>query len=363
MTGESSMQHAQGVIPAKEDKCLVLIVDDNPTNIDILVNALRGEYRLGISKDGLKALDYVNKYHPDLILLDIMMPDMNGYEVCRTLKEDLRTKDIAIIFITAIHETASKTKGFEMGAADYITKPFNTAEVKARVRTHLTFRKMQEKLNNQNIILKQKVREKTAQIQETLRSTIQTMSHLAESRDPYTAGHQQRVSQLACAIGRKLSLPDDTIDTLRVAGLLHDIGKFRIPVDILNRPGRLLEVEYAMLKIHPQVGFELLSNIPFSGPVALIVYQHHEKLDGSGYPLGIKADQILSESRILAVADVIEAMSSHRPYRPALGTELALEEIMKNRGTQFDTDVVDACRVLLEEEDFQSILKNQIKWF
>jgi putative two-component system response regulator len=344
-------------MPENENRPIVLIVDDNPTNIDILVSALRNDYQLGVAKNGHRAVEYAQKFHPQLILLDIMMPDMNGYEVCRILKNVPETQDTAIIFITAIHETASKTKGFEMGAVDYITKPFNTAEVRARVRTHLTFRRMQEELNNQNLLLKRKVEEKTCEIQETLQSTIHAMSQMAESRDPYTAGHQQRVSILACAIARKLSMCEDSMDTIRVAGLLHDIGKFRIPVDILNRPGDLLEVEYSMLKIHPKVGFDLLIHIPFSGPVAQIVYQHHEKLDGSGYPRGLKGQEILHEARILAVADVMEAMSSHRPYRPALGIERALEQIIDNKGIYYDSDAVEACRILFEQEDFFNQLR------
>lgn len=337
----------------RTDKPLVLIVDDNSTNIEVLVNALQDDYCLGIAKNGAKAIRYANKHHPRLILLDIMMPDMNGYEVCRRLKESPETEDIVIIFITAVSETSSKAKGFEVGAVDYITKPFNVAEVKARTLTHLSLGKMQEELSGQNLILKQKVAEKTAQIQDMLESTIQTMAQMAENRDPYTAGHQQRVAQLACAIGKTLSLSEEDIDTIRVAGLLHDIGKFRIPVDILNRPGKLLDVEYEILKIHPQIGFELLSNIPFPRPVAQIVYQHHERMDGSGYPRRLIGDAILPEARILAVSDVMEAMSSHRPYRPALGIEVALRMILKNRGTHFDSEVVDVCQQLFEKDNFQ----------
>ena len=337
---------------AKKNKPLVLIVDDNPTNIDILVNALQEDYRLGISKNGAKAMEYAAKHQPLLILLDIMMPDMNGYEVCRHLKDSPETADIAVIFITAIHETSSKTRGLEIGAVDYITKPFNAAEVKARVRTHVELRRMQEEANDQNRILKQKVEEKTALTQKILQLTIQSMSQMAESRDPYTAGHQQRVAQLACAIAQKMAMTAEEIDTIRVAGLLHDIGKFRIPTDILNRPGKILAVEYEFLKIHPEVAYDFLKDIPFPGPVSEIVYQHHEKLDGSGYPRGLSGDEILTSARILTVADVIEAMSSHRPYRPALGTEVALAEILKHKGDQFDPDVVDTCEAVFHEDHF-----------
>lgn len=341
------------MLPAKKNKPLVLIVDDNPTNIDILVNALQEDYRLGISKNGARAMEYAKKHLPILILLDIMMPGINGYEVCRHLKSYPETSDIAVIFITALHETASKTKGLEIGAVDYITKPFNGAEVKARVRTHVELRRMQETLNDQNRILKQKVEEKTELTQQILELTIQSMSQMAESRDPYTAGHQQRVAQLACAIAEKMAMTTEEIDTIRVAGLLHDIGKFRIPTDILNRPGKILAVEYEFLKIHPEVAYDFLKDIPFPGPVSEIIYQHHEKLDGSGYPRGLTREEILPAARILTVADVIEAMSSHRPYRPALGTDIALAGIIEHTGDHYDRDVVEACETVFHEDHFR----------
>ncbi|MCP4111428.1 MAG: response regulator [Desulfobacteraceae bacterium] len=327
----------------KNNKPLILIVDDNATNIDLLVNTLQGGYRLGIAKNGLEAIEYVRKNIPDLILLDIMMPEMDGYEVCTRLKTSPDTKDITIIFITAMDEVEYKTRGFEAGAVDYVTKPFHAAEVRERVKTHLALKSMREELNAQNIILEQKVKEKTAEIQRMLRDTIKAMALTVESRDPYTAGHQQRVAHFACAIARKMGLSEERVYAIRLAGTLHDIGKIRIPESILHRPGKLLDVEFELIKIHPQVGFDILKDIPAHSCFARIIYQHHERMDGSGYPHGLSGDSILLESRILSVADVIEAMSSHRPYRPALGLNAALEEIVKNRGKSFDYDVVDAC--------------------
>ncbi|MBU2512722.1 response regulator [bacterium] len=331
---------------------LILIVDDDTINIDILLEALQDEYRLGIAKNGIKALEYVNNTKPDLILLDIMMPELNGFDVCERLKSSDDTKDIAIIFLTALQDTANKYKGFELGAVDYITKPFNIVEVKARVQTHLSVKRMSEELSNQNVILQSMVEEKTHQIQNIFKSTIQVMAQMVETRDPYIAGHQQRVAGLACIIAEKMSMSFSEIETIRIAGILHDIGKIRIPLNILNRPGSILDAEYELLKIHPQIGFELLSGIPFEKPIAQIVYQHHEKLDGSGYPQGLTDKEILKEAKILSVADVVEAMSSHRPYRAALGNERALEEIVKYKGIHFDPEAVETCRVLFEEEGF-----------
>jgi len=333
-------------------KPLVLIVDDNSTNIDLLVNTLRNDYDLGAVKNGPKALDYADKYAPDLILLDIMMPEMNGYEVCSRLKENPRTKDIPVIFITALGEAAHKTRGFEVGGLDYVTKPFHAAEVKARVRTHLSLKQMREELNTQNIILEQKVEKKTAQLQEMLESTIKTMALAVEIRDPYTAGHQERVTQLACSIAGKMRLSDDRITTIRFAGLLHDIGKIRVPVSILSRPGKLLDAEFQLIKTHPKIGFDLIKNIPSPWPLAEIILQHHERLDGSGYPHGLTGDKILLEAKIMGVSDVTEAESSYRPYRPSLGIDVALAEIEKNKGKLYDPDVVDICLKLFREEGF-----------
>ena len=331
---------------------LVLIVDDNATNLDLLVNTLKTEYRLGIAKNGPNALEYAVKHKPGLVLLDIMMPEMDGYEVCTRLKTNPETASIPIIFLTAMSETVSKTRGFELGAVDYITKPFHAAEVKARIRTHLSLEEMRLQLESQNVLLENQVAQKTAEIRETLNASIRSMALMVEIRDPYTAGHQQRVAQLACAIAEKMGLDPKTIEGIRIAGILHDVGKIRIPVSILSRAGRLLDAEFEMIKIHPQVSFDILKSIPFPWPVAQIVLQHHERLDGSGYPQGLSGDEILLEARILAVADITEAQSSFRPYRPARGIEAALTKIAQQKGKQYDADAVSACQDLFTREGF-----------
>ena len=331
---------------------LVLIVDDNPTNIDLLVSTLKGRYRLGIAKSGAKALEYVARQQPDLLLLDIMMPEMDGFEVCSRLKADASTADIPVIFITAMTETTDKTRGFELGAVDYITKPFHAAEVVARVRTHLAIEKMRRQLASQNERLAEKVAAKTAAIQQTLEASIHAMALMVEIRDPYTAGHQQRVSKLACAIADKMHVDASAIEGIRIAGLLHDVGKIRIPVAILSRAGQLLDEELEMLKIHPQVSYDILKDIPFPWPVAQMVLQHHERLDGTGYPQGLSGDAILPEAKILAVADVTEANSSFRPYRPANGIEAALSRLDQQKGIRYDTDAVAACQALFTQDGF-----------
>lgn len=336
----------------KKTKPLVLIVDDKPTNIDVLVDTLKRDYLLRVAKTGAKAIHYAETQHPDLILLDIMMPEMNGFDVCVRLKENPKTADIPVIFITAVNDPMHIVRGFEVGAADYVTKPVHGLEVQARVQNHLAIREMRQALNAQNTLLEQKVREKTAALQEMFNATVQTMALAVEIRDPYTAGHQTRVAALACAIAQKMGLPNDQVETIRYAGLLHDIGKIRIPAAIMNRPGKLLPVEREIIHIHPQVGYDLLKNIPFPWPIAEIVYQHHEKLNGSGYPRGLYGDEILLEAQVIAVADLTEAESSHRPYRPTMGIESALTEIEKHRGTLYDERVVDACLALFRQDGF-----------
>ncbi|MBU1568697.1 MAG: response regulator [Proteobacteria bacterium] len=338
---------------------LILIVDDNTTNIDLLVNTLKAEYRLGIAKRGVNALEYAEKYHPDLILLDIMMPEMDGYEVCSKLKKNPLTESTPIIFITAMSETINKTMGFDLGAVDYITKPFHAAEVKARVQAHLAMALMKSELRSENALLEQMVTKKTAEIQNMLHGIISSMALMVEIRDPYTPGHQQRVAQLACAIAGKMSLTEDAIEGLRIAALLHDVGKIRIPVSILNRTGKLLDAEMEVIKVHPQISFEILKNIPFPWPCARMVLEHHERLDGTGYPNNLHGDAILIESKILTVADVAEAKSSFRPYRPAQGIEAALNELRQHRGTLYDCAAVDACLDLFAGGTFQFDLPQQ----
>jgi|Deesub1362B_J571_1020462.scaffolds.fasta_scaffold00002_346 PAS domain S-box-containing protein/putative nucleotidyltransferase with HDIG domain len=179
--------------------------------------------------------------------------------------------------------------------------------------------------------------------------TIQALASTIEMRDPYTAGHQRRVALLSSAIGEKMNLPRETIDAIKLAAEVHDIGKIHIPAEILSKPGQLSELEFNIIKTHPQVGYEVLRNIAFPWPIAEIVHQHHERLDGSGYPQGLKNGQILLEARIIAVADVVEAMASHRPYRPAKAIQEALKEIKQNKGKLYDPKVVDACLSLFKE--------------
>jgi len=191
------------------------------------------------------------------------------------------------------------------------------------------------------------------QLRETFIATVNTLASTIELRDPHTAGHQRRVTILACAIAEELGLTEDQFDGLRMAGLIHDLGKINVPAEILSKPGRINDIEFSLIRYHPQICHDILKTIDLPWPVAKIVLQHHERLNGSGYPQGLKGDEIMIEAKILAVADVVEAMASHRPYRPALGIELAFEEITKGKGTLYDSEVVDACVRLFSEKRFK----------
>jgi PAS domain S-box-containing protein len=197
-----------------------------------------------------------------------------------------------------------------------------------------------------------KIKQTLVNLKKSVEGTIQALTLAVETRDPYTAGHQKRVVQLAAAIAVEMGFPEDQVEGIRLAGGIHDLGKISVPADILSKPGRLSNVEYSLIKIHPEAGYNILKDIEFPWPIAQIVYQHHERIDGSGYPLRLKDGEILIEARIMAVADVVESMISHRPYRPALGIDAALDEISKNRGVLYDPQAVDACLLLFQKKGF-----------
>jgi PAS domain S-box-containing protein/putative nucleotidyltransferase with HDIG domain len=190
-------------------------------------------------------------------------------------------------------------------------------------------------------------------LRQTTTATVQVMAHVVETRDAYTAGHQRRVADIAVAIAGEMQLPSHTIEGIRMAGVIHDIGKISIPAEILSKPGDLRRKEFELIKDHPQMGYEILKDVEFPWPIAEIVHQHHERMDGSGYPNGLRGGEILLEARIIAVSDVVEAIASHRPYRPARGIDTALEEIKTNQGILYDRDVVDACLSLFRERGYK----------
>jgi cyclic di-GMP phosphodiesterase len=358
----------------------ILIVDDTPENIDLLGEVLKPFYRRSVALKGEKAVKIAgSKDPPDLILLDIMMPEMDGYEVCRRLKSDDQTKGIPVIFVTAKGEVEDETRGFELGAVDYITKPISPPVVLARVRTHLELKSAREALEQQNAILEQKVRERTKELTLTQQVTIHSLASLAETRDNETGGHIMRTQHYVRLLAENLVthprflrfLDDDTIEQLFKSAPLHDIGKVGVPDSILLKQGKLCDEEFEEMKKHTVYGRDAIvraeeafndeADSSFLRLAREIAYAHQEKWDGSGYPLGLSGDDIPIAGRIMAVADVYDALISKRVYKPPFSHEEAVEIMRNGRGVHFDPDILDAFlelgdefrRVALEFADFE----------
>jgi putative two-component system response regulator len=332
------------MMPGDLSDSRVLIVDDAKTNIDILVAALRNEYRISVATNGASALAQANGGSPpDLILLDVMMPEMDGYEVCSRLKENVATARIPIIFITAMDDVENKSKGFDLGAVDYITKPFQVVEVKARVRTHLFLTHAMQALANQNKILDARVKERTKALRDTQLEIIYRLSRAAEYRDNETGLHIKRMSHFCRAIAIALKSDESACDLIFHASPMHDIGKIGIPDGILLKPARLTPDEWNVMKTHTTIGAEILSGHDSSliRTGQIVALTHHERWDGSGYPNGLSKDEIPLFGRITAVCDVFDALTSERPYKSAWPLEDALREIRAGSGSAFDPAIVD----------------------
>lgn len=339
----------------------IVIVDDSPDNLRVLSGVLEGAgFIVRPAIGGEIALNSIRLNPPDLVLLDIRMPGMDGYETCKHLKADPLTRDIPVIFISALQEAGDKVAAFTAGGVDYVTKPFQFEEVLARVRVHLELHHIKRHLDELVTTQTQTLRETLESLlgsqqkyRALLEQIINAFGLAVEYRDPYTAGHQRRVAELAGAIAAEMGMQSDVLEGLRLAALVHDLGKIRLPSEILNRPGRLGDLEMSLVRGHSQIGTDILEGVDFPWPVAQMIAQHHERMDGSGYPKGLKGNDILMEARIIAVSDVVEAMASHRPYRAALGMDKALEEIRDGSGTLYDEDVVKVCLTLFEQRGFQ----------
>jgi putative nucleotidyltransferase with HDIG domain len=331
----------------------ILAVDDTPASLRLLTDILKDEgYEVRAAISGELALRAAILNPPELVLLDIRMPEMDGFEVCRRLKASQATQDVPVIFVSAASETEEKVRGFELGAVDFVTKPYQRDELLARVRTHLELNRLRHHLEDLVDERTVELRESERKLRASLLESITALAAIVEMRDPYTAGHQRRVAELAVAIAREMKLSDEMIEGIHLASVVHDVGKIRVPAEILSKPGKLTELEFGLIKEHAQNGFEILKTIEFPWSIAQIVLQHHERMNGSGYPRGLSGEHILLESRIVTVADVVESMISHRPYRAGLGLEAALAEIENNKGSLFDAAVVDACVRVFREQDF-----------
>ena len=317
------------------EKQTVLVVDDAPENIDILVGTLKEKYNVKAAINGEMAIKIAQAKPPDIILLDIVMPEMDGYEVCRQLKADYITRHIPIVFVTAKIEVEDELKGLELGAVDYITKPISPPVVLARVRTHLA-------LHDQNLELDRKVRLQTKQIHETRLQIIQKLGKAAEFKDNETGLHVIRMSKYSHLLAIAAGLSESDADLLMNAAPMHDIGKIGIPDDILKKPGKLTFDEFEIMKTHCQIGADVIGDdsselLQLAKQIALT---HHEKWNGSGYPNKLAGEEIPLPGRIVAIADVFDALTSVRPYKKAWTTEEAVALIEKEAGEHFDPVLV-----------------------
>ena len=325
----------------------ILVVDDEETLRYLIREGVeRSGYGCSVASDGVEALKILEEKGVDVVISDIMMPGMDGIELAKRIKEDY---DADVILITGFIEEYSYDSVIEIGVSDFLEKPIGMHELMLRLRRVLRERANIRERNR----AEEELRDSLKKLRTAMESIVGALVLAIEKKDPYTSGHQKRVATFASAIAKEMGLPQDQIDGVRMAAMIHDIGKNAIPGQILSKPAKLTDLEMEMIKEHPQIGYDIIKGIEFPWPVAQMVLQHHERIDGSGYPQGLLGDAIYLGAKILGVADVVEAMASHRPYRASLGLEKAMEEISKNSGILYDPDVVDAGLKLIREKGFE----------
>jgi putative two-component system response regulator len=343
----------------------IIVVDDTPANLELLTEMLKTQnYFVTAASSGKLAIQAARDDPPDLIILDINMPEMNGYEVCKVLKSDNILREIPVIFISALSDTSEKIEAFSIGGVDYITKPFHIEEVYARVATHLKLHQLQLEIEQYNEKLEKVVQEQVKEIFESQMATIFAIAKLAESRDDDMGRHLERTQMICRAIAFKLSkqkeysalITRNYVDNIYYACPLHDIGKVAIPDNILLKPGKHTPEEFEIMKTHAALGAETLCKVldkyPNNRLIKMgiaIAHYHHERWDGTGYPDGLVKDNIPLSARIMSVVDVYEAIRSKRCYKPSMPHKETCEIIVNGAGTQFDPNITVAFREIHEE--------------
>ncbi|MBF0184286.1 MAG: two-component system response regulator [Magnetococcales bacterium] len=353
-----------------EDKPTVLVVDDTPDNLSLMSGLLRDKYRVKVANSGEKAIRIMQTPPPpDLILLDVMMPGLSGYQVCQALKADPLSRDIPIIFLTAINNSEDEKLGLELGAVDFINKPVNPPILLARVASQLRVQAAAAFLKDQNAYLENAIVKRTQELAAIQDVTILAMASLAETRDNDTGNHIRRTQFYVKTLAEELRshpkfqafLTPEMIDTLFKSAPLHDIGKVGIPDQIMLKPGRFTPEEFAIMQTHTTLGRDAIQhaedrlgmNVPFLHYAKEIAYSHQEKWDGSGYPQGLIGEQIPISARLMAVADVYDALISRRVYKPGMPHAKAVQIVLEGKGSHFDPDVVDSFAQLADT--FQAI--------
>jgi len=337
----------------------ILVVDDSADNLSLILDLLKDKYRVKLANSGKKALDYLKSSNSvDLILLDIMMPELSGYDVIRILKKDSKTKDIPIMFLTALSDMKNEQKGLDMGASDYITKPISAPIMHSRIKTQLENKEAKDFLKDKNIYLEEEVNKRTKEIFTIQDVTILTLASLAETRDADTGNHIRRTQHYMLILAKALQnhprfkefLSDEMLDILYRSAPLHDIGKVGIADKILLKPGILTYEEFEIMKTHTTLGKDAIENaekelgveVEFLKIAKEIAHSHHENYDGSGYPLGLCGDDIPISARLMTVADVYDALINERVYKKAMSHKEAVQTIEQGRGSKFDSDIVEA---------------------
>lgn len=330
---------------SEESRRTILIVDDEPVNIDVLKGILAPHYAIRAATCGESAVWLaLSDAPPDLILLDVVMPDISGLDVCATLKADPRSRGIPIIFVTSMNEDEDQARGFELGAADYLTKPVSAPVVLARVRTHLALyernHRLEELVADRTAALSAKGRE----LEATQLAIIQRLARAAEFRDNETGMHVIRFSKFARLLAKRIGMSDTDADQMMHASLMHDVGKIGVPDNVLLKPGRLTEEEFEVIKRHPEIGAEIIGHHESAllQLAAVISLTHHEKWDGKGYPRGLSGESIPLAGRICAIADIFDALTSVRPYKPAWTVDATLDYLRKQAGEALDPTLVEA---------------------
>lgn len=337
---------------------MILVVDDEKSiRVTLRTFLLDAGYAVETAEDAQQARALLQSRAWDVVVTDIVLPGLSGIDLLKTIRAT--DTDTQVIMITGEPTMETASEAVRAGACDYLTKPVNKHALLRSVATAARIKSIQDDkrcLEQENRDyqhrLENTVRRRTEELRLALHGTIHAIAAAVEFRDPYTAGHQLRVAELARRIAEELNLPGEEVLATYYAGVVHDLGKIGVPAEILSSPAPLTQPQQAMIRLHPTIAYEILKTVPFPWPLAEIVRQHHERMDGSGYPHGLTGEAILMEARILAVADVVDAMASHRPYRPALGIAASLQEITQRSGVLYDASAVEACIRLFHDKGF-----------
>lgn len=339
-----------------EEQYWILIVDDDRMNLKKAQDILTEDnYRIAAALSGEQAIKFVEKNAPDLILLDISMPGIDGFETFKEIRKLEKGANVPIIFLTAQDDIQTEVIGFDLGADDFIRKPFVNSIVLKRVKRSIESAKLRNRLAEEVYFQTKSVERKRKELETLSVEIIQTLAATIDTKDPYTKGHSHRVAEYSVILARKLGWDEERVEKLRIMASLHDVGKISVPDRILNKPGRLEDEEFEVIKSHTTQGYSILKGISGLSSISKVARHHHERFDGKGYPDKLAGNEIEIEARVVGIADAYDAMSSDRVYRKALPKEVIREELKKGRGTQFDPELLDVFEVLFESGELEAV--------